>query len=63
MDLKYVTDINGQRIGVIIPIDDWEVIQEKLKVLKKIKQEFIDFKDRLPKEIKDKIGNIIEEIK
>ena len=37
MNLQYITDSQGHRIGVQLPLKDWEPIQKNLRELKRLR--------------------------
>ena len=37
MNLQYITDSQGHKIGVQLPLKDWEPIQKNLRELKRLR--------------------------
>ncbi len=54
MDLKYITDRQGNKTGVQLPINEWENIQKDLKELERLrnKNRFLSEKAEAVEEMK-----------
>lgn len=37
MDIQYITDVSGQKSGVILPFNQWQHIQRELDELEKLR--------------------------
>lgn len=51
MNVQFLSNEKGKKTAVVIPIKDWEEIQEKLKLKDS------DFWEELPVHVKEGIGN------
>jgi len=58
MNVQYVSDNKGNKTGVFIPIDDWEILQDRLSVLNDI-----DNQEPTKAEILEGLKNAFEEVK
>jgi hypothetical protein len=43
LQLQYITDLDGVKNGVLLPINDWEKIQKDLEAYKKLKDKRVFF--------------------
>ncbi len=63
MDFQYIIDEKGRKSSVIVPIKEWERLQEKKKPAKRKKKVSDEYVPRTKQEILDGISRAVEEVK
>ncbi|WP_221390596.1 hypothetical protein [Dyadobacter sp. NIV53] len=58
MDLQYISNENGEKTAIIIPIEDWNTITAKHEDLKELEEKVLKFQPSKRKKPSDFVGII-----